>query len=198
MHLRLYLHTPPRYFWNFNVASEKWATRKFTEMIEWIIYSTCKVRSFRYKMRWIGNDFWTPVGSRKSRKGIIKQVLSIHRYSRTSVFFEIESLVFSKFLHSVRNPYEIVHNKVGFYEKKAPKFAKICRNRVFLVYWKNLLLIFSEFVLEWKFSLFAIFLHKSHIWERYGSWDMGQNTLGQKLFDLKIFKFTQELNDNEK
>ena len=49
-------------------------------------------------------------------------------------------------------------------------------------------LIFTEFVLWWKFILFAMFLHKSDIWGNFGSWDMGQNVLIQS--DCSIFKST--------
>ena len=45
---------------------------------------------------------------------------------------------------------------------------------------------FSEFVLKWKFMLFAMFLLKNRIWERSSSWCMGQNGLGQS--DCRIFK----------
>ena len=34
--------------------------------------------------------------------------------------------------------------------------------------------------------LFAIFLHKSHLWEKPSSWDMDQNALGQS--DSRIFQ----------
>ena len=49
----------------------------------------------------------------------------------------------------------------------------------FLIYWKILSLIFTEFVLEWKYILFAMFLHNS------GSQDMDQNVLSQS--DYKSF-----------
>ena len=82
-----------------------------------------------------------------------------------------------------------------FWKKKnffTSKIGKICqkwaRNRVFWIYWRNLfnLLIFTEFVLRWKFLLFAFFLHKSHICKKLCSWDMGQNTLSQS--DCSIVK----------
>ena len=47
-------------------------------------------------------------------------------------------------------------------------------------------LIFTEFVLWWKFILFAMFLLKSDICGNFGSWDMGQNVLIQS--DCSIFK----------
>ena len=46
-----------------------------------------------------------------------------------------------------------------------------------------------------SFILFAVFLHESHIWEKSGSWDMGQNALGQS--DYGIFKSTRSLEQND-
>ena len=46
-----------------------------------------------------------------------------------------------------------------------------------------------------KFTIFAAFLHKSHTWEKSGSWDMGQNALNQS--DSSIFKFTKFLEQND-
>ena len=31
-----------------------------------------------------------------------------------------------------------------------------------------------EFLLQWKCLLFAVFLHKSYIWEKSCSWDVGK------------------------
>ena len=42
--------------------------------------------------------------------------------------------------------------------------------------------------------LFAVFLHKPHISEKSGSWDMGQNALSQS--DYRIFKSTISLEQN--
>ena len=38
-------------------------------------------------------------------------------------------------------------------------------------------------------------MHKSHTWEKSGSWDMGQNVLGQS--DCRIFKSTVSLEQND-
>ena len=98
-------------------------------------------------------------------------------------FLEIASLVFSKFWHGARNLYEVVPDKAGFSGKKffATKIGKIdwkwAKNRVFCIYWKVWSLTFTGFVLKWKFILFAVFLQKSHIWEIFFSWNMGQNVL---------------------
>ena len=65
---------------------------------------------------------------------------------------------------------------------------------------RNLVLFFSGFGLWWKFILFDVFFHKSHIWEKSGSWDTDQNTLGQsdcRSFKSTIWKFI-ELQGNEK
>ena len=40
-----------------------------------------------------------------------------------------------------------------------------------------------------------MFLHKSHTWEKSGSWDIGQNALGQS--DCSIFKSTISLEQND-
>ena len=58
-------------------------------------------------------------------------------------FLGIVSLVFSKFWHSARNPYEVVRDSWIFW-KMDRKWAK---NRVFWIYWKIWSLTFSEFVL---------------------------------------------------
>ena len=62
---------------------------------------------------------------------------------------------------------------------------KWSKNRVFWIYWKIWSLMFPEFDLYWNFILFAIFLHKSHIWEKSGSRSMGQNALGQSDCSVK-------------
>ena len=43
--------------------------------------------------------------------------------------------------------------------------------------------------------LFSVFLHKSHTWEKSGSWDMGQNDLDQS--DCSILKLTVSLEQND-
>ena len=53
----------------------------------------------------------------------------------------------------------------GFFEKKK------------MFYWKIWSSTFSKFCLKWKFMLFTIFLPRSHIWGKSGSWDMGQKAL---------------------
>ena len=84
---------------------------------------------------------------------------------------------FFRFLHGARNPYEVVWQP-DFPEirENGPKMAK---SMVFWIYWKIFSLIFSEFVLQWIFILFAVFLHKSRIWKNFISWDLGQNVLSQ-------------------
>ena len=64
---------------------------------------------------------------------------------------------------------------------------KIGNNRVLWIYWKILSLNFTEFVLWIRFVLFAVFLHKSNIWEKKFSWDMGQNVLS----DCRISRTNQ-------
>ena len=42
--------------------------------------------------------------------------------------------------------------------------------------------------------LFVVFLHKSNIWEKFGSWYMGQNAVCQ--WDCRILKSTTSLEQN--
>ena len=87
-------------------------------------------------------------------------------FCRSGRFLEIASLIFSEFSHGARNLYEVVPDKAGFSGKKifATKIGKIDRkwvkNRVFCIYWKVWSLVFTGFVLKWKFILFAVFLQK--------------------------------------
>ena len=50
------------------------------------------------------------------------------------------------------------------------------------------MLILSTFSLSWKFTLFAMFLYRSHSCEKSGFWDIGQNALSQ--LDFRISKPT--------
>ena len=47
-------------------------------------------------------------------------------------------------------------------------------------------LLFSEFGLKSKFILYAVFLHKPHIWEKSGSGDTGQYALANQIVGLTI------------
>ena len=69
-----------------------------------------------------------------------------------------------------------------------PKLEKQAKNRGFLNLKTKLVIIFTEFVLQWKFLLFAVFLLNSYIWENSCSWNIGQNVLSQS--DCRIFKWT--------
>ena len=72
---------------------------------------------------------------------------------------------------------------VGFSQKK------VLPQKVFSNLWKYFgHSFFSEFGLQLKFILFAILLHKAHIRENFGPWDMGQNALGK--WDCRISKST--------
>ena len=44
------------------------------------------------------------------------------------------------------------------------------------IYWLDWWWIFTEFV------LFGMFLRKSHVWEKFRSWDMGHNGLRQSFW----------------
>ena len=131
-------------------------------------------------------SFWT---SRNSWKGLMKWVYpsfcpSVLLFILLSVlpsgcFLGIISLDISKFWHGARNPYEVVCDTARISRKNffVPNIGKMDQKwaRVFWIYWNILSEIFAEFVLSWKFILFAVLLHKSHIWEKFGSWDMDQN-----------------------
>ena len=75
-----------------------------------------------------------------------------------------------------------------------PKWGKWVQKRVFWICWKIWALIFSEFSLYRTFILIIVFLHKSHTWEKSGSWDMSQNVLSQS--DCRIFKSIISLKQN--
>ena len=80
---------------------------------------------------------------------------------------------------------------------------KSCMTEPYFLGWKNYtpklaqklktLKIWS-LILFW-FILFAVFLNKSVIWGKSGSWDMGQNALSQ--LDCRIFKWTISLEQND-
>ena len=95
------------------------------------------------------------------------------------------SLVFSKFWHVARNPYQVVQDRARFSRKNIFCPQNRLKTGFFWIYWKILSTIFTEIVLWWKFILFAVFLHKSHIWQNSGCWDMGKKVLSQS--DCRIF-----------
>ena len=49
--------------------------------------------------------------------------------------------------------------------------------------------------MQWKFTLFAVYLLKSHIREKSGSWDRGQNALSQS--DCGVFKSNYIFREND-
>ena len=102
-------------------------------------------------------------------------------------FLGIVSLVFSKFWHPARNPYEVVRDRGGF-SGNFFVFRKWTKNRPktrFLKFLKNLVIIFYWICSIMKIDLFAVFLHKFHVWENFCSWDIGLNVLSQS--DCRIF-----------
>ena len=72
-----------------------------------------------------------------------KRVYPSFRPSVHTVFFGMESFVFSKFWHGVRNPYEIVRDRAGFIGKYffAPKRGKWAKNGPL----KSLVITFFQF-----------------------------------------------------
>ena len=92
----------------------------------------------------------------------------------------------------------------GIFFKKnlfAPKMEnmgqKWVKDRVFWIYWKIWSIYFSEFGLWRNFIITAVFLHKSHTFEKSGSWDMGQNALDQSECSIDYFKLTIYLEQND-
>ena len=87
---------------------------------------------------------WTPGGSRNSP---VKQ--SVFLSVRLSLrYLGIGSLVFSKFWHGDRNPYEVVRNWVRFFEKnflhqKLAKWAKMGFSRFLKILFINFYSIWS-------------------------------------------------------
>ena len=55
------------------------------------------------------------------------------------------------------------------------------------------LVIFLNLVFIMK--VFVVLLHKSHIRQKFGSWDMSQNALSQS--DYRVFKSTISLEQND-
>lgn len=56
----------------------------------------------------------------------------------------------------------------------------------------SVIIFFSEFDLLRKFILIAVWFDKaSHIWEKSGFWDIGQNGIGQS--DCRVLKSTLTL-----
>ena len=103
-------------------------------------------------------------------------------------FLGIVTLVFSKFWHNAKNPYQNVRGRVGFSRKifLSHKLGKWTKNEPkwgFFEFigicglWILLNLIYNE-----NFILFSVFLHKSHVWENFCSWNMGQNVPNQLGF----------------
>ena len=78
-------------------------------------------------------------------------------------------------LHGARNSYEVVSCKFGF-SRKIFFCPKNWGNWLKIGFFENLVIIFY---LIWKHILFAVFLHKSHIWKDFCSWNMDQNVLSQ-------------------
>ena len=74
---------------------------------------------------------------------------------------------------------------------------KWVKDRVFWIYWKIWSIYFSEFGLWRNFIITAVFLHKSHTFEKSGSWDMGQNALDQSECSIDYFKLTIYLEQND-
>ena len=83
-------------------------------------------------------------------------------------FLGIGSLFFSETQHCVRGPCVVVCDRARFFERKVcSKNGPMIMCFEFIGKYSQLL--FSEFGPERKLILFAVFLHKSHTWEKFGS-----------------------------
>ena len=108
---------------------------------------------------------------------------------------EVDHQFFSKYWHGARNACEMELDRAGFFRKTffTPMLEKWSRNEPKIVlFWIYLIvcsLIFTAFVLKWKFILFSVFLHKYHIYGKKSSLDISQNALSQSS-DCKIYKST--------
>ena len=114
-----------------------------------------------------------PAGLPSFFPSVLPSVLSRH-------FLGIVSLVFSDIWHSARNPCEVVRDRARFSRKcfenwgNGPKMGQKQGSFNLL---ENLVINFYRIWSVMKIYIFAVFLHKSHIWENFCSWDMGQNVL---------------------
>lgn len=100
-------------------------------------------------------------------------------------FLGIGSLILSKFWHAAKNLNEIMRDTAVYYRKHGSKLG------VFGIYW-NLVINFSWISSIMNFcKLVVMFLYKSHIWEKSGSW-----AFTQSAFSLEI-QCTSLLSTNE-
>ena len=111
---------------------------------------------------------------------------------------EIQATIDCRFTLKLLRDMIITYSYIHF------SFKGFDHNLMLLICWKRMLfcpksgkngpkIVFFEFIKKFGllFLLDMIYnrsLHKSHIWEKPGSWDMGQDALGQ--LDCRIFKST--------
>ena len=88
----------------------------------------------------------------------------------------------------------------GFKKKKKKHFCpknweneqKMGKKEDFLNLLENLVIFFN---LVFIMKVFVVLLHKSHIRQKFGSWDISQNALSQS--DYRVFKSTISLEQND-
>ena len=89
-----------------------------------------------------------------------------------------------KFWHGGRNPYLVrdrarwVNLEIFFYSKYGENRPKMAQNVFFLKLLKNLVINFFLNLFSNGTLYYLLFLRKSHICGKHGSWYMGQNALG--------------------
>lgn len=141
---------------------------------------------------------WT---SGSSWKGLVYEIgsvcLPVHRPLYPSrIFLGTGSLFCLNFSMLLETLMKLCVTHSFFGGKKNPrKWESWAISKVFWIYWEISSWIFPQLGLWWKFILFVIFQHESHIWENSSPWDKGQNNRGYS--DCKIFKsaISQEQND---
>ena len=79
--------------------------------------------------------------------------------------------------------------------KKGEDESTMGQRKDFQIYWNIWSMIFPELSRSWKVMLFATFLYKFHIWEKFGLWDMGQIALGQS--DYRVSKSNTSLEQKD-
>ena len=102
----------------------------------------------------------------------VVSICPVYCSSWLGVFFHLDYCFFSKFSHI-----KFIIREPDFPEEwlMLPEMVKWTKNGsktcFSWIHWKDWSWIFTEFV------LFGMFLHKSHTWENFSFWDMGQSVL---------------------
>ena len=102
----------------------------------------------------------------------VVSICPVYCSSWLGVFFHLDYCFFSKLSHI-----KFIIREPDFPEEwlMLPEMVRCTKNGsktcFSWIHWKDWSWIFTEFV------LFGMFLHKSHTWENFSFWDMGQSVL---------------------